>query len=697
MLKHGETFAVLDRRGDVRPFGVGGQGLFHRGTRHLSHSLLTIGGERPLLLGSSVTQDNTLLAVDLANPDLDNNDQPIPGDKLHLFRSQFIRDSVLYDRLRITNHGLERIAVTIGIEVQADFADIFEVRGASRPRRGTLLDAIVRTDMLVLSYQGLDNITRQTNISACPVPNRVSSDKMHFDIVLDAGAEHNIVLTMTCSSGSSNLAIETCEAALAAACVEQETWSSHRCHIHSSNAQFNEWIHRSVADLYMLISQTEHGHYPYAGVPWFSTVFGRDGIVTALETLWFDPRVAKGVLEVLAATQAEETNPDNDAMPGKILHEMRHSEMANLGEVPFARYYGSIDSTPLFIQLAGAYYERTGDHQFIKGLWPNIERAITWMTQSGDPDGDGFLEYARQSPTGLLQQGWKDSGDSVFHADGNLASGPIALCEVQGYAYEAWQAAARLAMLHGNSDQALQYTEKATRLRQAFEDRFWCDQLDSYVLALDGAKQPCQVRTSNAGHCLFSGIADPDRAKRIAQTLCSAEFFSGWGIRTLAISERRYNPMSYHNGSIWPHDNALIAAGLARYGFTSQATQIFDALFDASLHMDLQRLPELFCGFRRRPGQGPTRYPVACAPQAWAAGAVFLLLQACLGLTIDGPSHQIRFVRPQLPLWLEWLELKGLSVGDAQVDLQLRRSRQDVAIEVSDKQGDAEIIVTKVV
>jgi glycogen debranching enzyme len=409
--------------------------------------------------------------------------------------------------------------------------------------------------------------------------------------------------------------------------------------------------------------------------------------------LWLDPSLAKGVLAFLASTQAEVADPERDAEPGKILHEARRNEMARTDEIPFGRYYGTADATPLFVALAGAYHRRTGDTAFIRSIWPNVLHALEWIDRHGDRDGDGFVEYARRSAEGLVQQGWKDSQDSVFHADGTLAEAPIALCEVQAYVYEAKLMASDLARLVGDPVLAERLCADATALKSRFEEAFWCERLDTYAIALDGAKRPCEVAASNAGHALWTGIASRACAERVVRGFTDPEFFSGWGIRTLAADQVRYNPMSYHNGSIWPHDNALIAVGMARYGHTEAATSILAGMFDASLHFDQHRLPELFCGFPRRPGEGPTLYPVACSPQAWAAASVFALLQACLGIDLDVDKRELSLHAPRLPSFIDWIRIRRLQLGDARVDLILNRYQNNVGIDVLNREGDISITV----
>jgi glycogen debranching enzyme len=411
--------------------------------------------------------------------------------------------------------------------------------------------------------------------------------------------------------------------------------------------------------------------------------------------LWLEPSIAKGVLSYLAATQATSHDAARDADPGKILHEMRKGEMANLGEVPFGRYYGTVDATPLFVLLAGAYYERTGDSEFLREIWPHILAALEWIDVYGDPDHDGFVEYARQNDNGLAQQGWKDSADSVFYSDGRLAVGPIALCEVQAYVYAAKNGIANVAADLGNEDLAGRLRGQATELRAKFQSMFWSDELGMFALALDGEKKQCGVRSSNAGQCLFSGIASDAQYRSISDALLSPAFFSGWGVRTLVSGEQRYNPMSYHNGSMWPHDNALIAWGAQRRSDKDLALRITSGLLDLSSEVMLHRLPELICGFSRRPGKGPTLYPVACSPQAWAAGSVFMLLQACLGLEIRARESRIYLHYSALPEKLQGIRILNLKVGNSSVDLACERYADSVSVNILRRSGDVEIVAMR--
>jgi glycogen debranching enzyme len=695
-IKQGDTFAVFDCDGNILSARDRPDGLFHRDTRYLSHLQLLVEGEHPLLLSSAVHDVTAALTSDLTNPDLYLKDGHLLRENLHMSRAKFLWQGCLYERLSVRNFDTRTHRIAFTVRFGSDFADLFEARGQRRARRGQLETPKVLPSGqdVELAYVGVDGIRRTTCLHFDPVPVQLAGNQARFELDLKPGARCTVFITMSFAGNEPVKAgrRQGFFIALHQKIADRRAAIRPVANIATSNDLFNEVVRRSEADLTMLTTETEQGLYPYAGIPWFSTPFGRDGIITALLLLWAAPSVAAGVLCYLAAHQARDEDPEADAEPGKILHETRGGEMAGLGEVPFGKYYGSIDSTPLFVMLAGAYFDRTGDIGLATELWPHVEAALGWIDRYGDIDGDGFIEYARRSRHGLANQGWKDSHDSVFHADGSPAEGPIALCEVQGYAYAARRAGARLARALGQHQRAEVLDQQAKNLRRHFDAAFWCPDIGTYALALDGAKQPCRVRSSNPGHDLFAGIVPAERADTVAATLMTAESFSGWGVRTVATGEPRYNPMSYHNGSVWPHDNALIALGLARYGHKEAVRRIFRGLFDAAIHFDLRRLPELFCGFPRRQGRGPVSYPVACSPQAWASAAPFGLLQAAVGLEFDPDRCEIRFIRPLLPRFLEEVHLHGLRLRDAEVDIVLRRHATDVGVNVTRRSGTVRVV-----
>jgi len=691
-LKHGDTFAMFDHYGDLAGGIANPQGLYHQDTRYLSMLRIEIEGRRPLLLSSTVENNNALLTVDLTNPDIYLGDElQLRRDSIHLLRSKFLWASACYEAIVVHNYLQEPRTITVSLQYEADFRDLFEVRGLARPRRGVLKRFTPEMHRVVLRYTGIDERVRDTELVFDPAPDRLSEQRAEWRVELAAGARKALFVTAVCgTAGQSDCRFVS---NLRRAHRARLRASRRQATVRTSNHIFNELLCRSMADLVMLTADTQHGLYPYAGIPWFSTVFGRDGIITAIEMLAFDPSLARGVLNFLAATQARELDATRDAEPGKILHEVRQGEMAALGEIPFGMYYGSVDSTPLFVLLAGLYWERSGDLETIRELWPNICAALEWIDRYGDCDGDGFVEYLRKSQNGLANQGWKDSEDSVFHANGALAHGAITLCEVQAYVYAAKVHAARMAAKLNDCARAQQLKQDAATLRLQFEQCFWMEDQGFYILALDGEKQPCRVVSSNPGHALFCGIASPQHALRVAQLLTAKQLFSGWGIRTISTVESRYNPMSYHNGSIWPHDNALAALGLARYGHMSEAVNVLTAIFDASKHMELRRLPELYCGIRRKAGRGPTFYPVACSPQAWASAAPFALLTAVLGLQLDASTETVRFVYPRLPDFLNEVELRNLRLGSSALDILLHRRGSTVAVNVVGKIGPARVEV----
>ncbi len=674
-LKRGDTFVVSDPLGDILGDG---DGLFDDDTRLLSRFRLLLGETTPSLLSTAISHDNVFFTANMANRPLPPlGGHSLPEGVIHIERRRFLWQRHLHERLMFTNYGQTPAVVPLVLLFAADFHDMFEVRGSRRAARGEMAPPDLREAAICFVYRGLDGVERQslTAFSARPVALSAERAEFHIDLAPDGSSALYIAIGPGEEPAPSPERFRA-----AAAQARASMWRERRraARLATPTRLFNAWIDRSAADLALLTTELPTGPYPYAGIPWFSTTFGRDAIITALQTLWLDPRLAQGVLAFLAKNQATDISAFRDAEPGKIMHEARKGEMTALGELPFGHYYGGVDTTPLFLILAGAYAERSGDLAFIATLWPALLAAIGWIERSADQHPDGFLAYARGAASGLANQGWKDSEDSVFHADGRFPEGPIALVEVQGYVFAALRAMADLAARRGEIAQAEAWRARAEALRMAVEAKFWMPDAGLYGIAVDGNGALCRVPASNAGQLLFSGLPAPERATRVARHLQDPRFDSGWGIRTLARGAARFNPMSYHNGSVWPHDTALCIAGLARYGFQSAVTHFTAQMFEAAVHFDM-RLPELFCGFPRAPGEAPIAYPVACLPQAWSAGSVFMLLQSCLGFTVEGWQNDIRLDRPMLPEGVDFLHLRGLPLGKDRIDLVFERTGTQIA------------------
>ena len=697
VLKHDDLFAVFDAWGDfygslhqVGP-SIGADGLFQDDTRILSRLTLRISGAVPELLSGTIGRDNVVFSAHLTNPTFrDRSGRLVPPSQMAIHRRRLLWNRTLYEVLHVRNYSHEPILADLEIEVDADFRDVFEIRGMARLRRGEVLPPHYAGNSLTLGYRGLDGETRRTAFGFS-VPVEIKGQRIRIPFDLAHGETRHVTITVS-STGepASPDRISFLRALKQSKRTARATVRRIRP-LATSNAAFEAWLDRSASDLSLLVSQLGTGPYPYAGIPWFSAPFGRDAVVTAMQVLWLDPSIARGVLAHLSALQAAEESIFHDSEPGKIVHEMRKGEMAALREVPFGRYYGGVDTTPLFVMLAGAYLKRTNDKSFARDLWPAVRAALDWMENFGDADRDGFIEYRRGAESGLSNQGWKDSHDSIFHANGNLARGAIAVVEVQAYAVAANRAAAQIAAIVGETNLARSLEQKAARLAALLDERFWSEALGIYALALDGDKRQCAVRTSNAGHVLYCGAASPGRAERVGHALMAPDLFSGWGVRTVAIGESRYNPISYHNGTIWPHDCSIIAAGLARYGMGEQAAQILSGLFDVACRLPEFRMPELFCGFPRRAGEGPVSFPSACTPQAWASGAVFLMLQACLAVDIDAAHRVIEVGKPHLPDWLERVSVRHLQVGDGRASLHFHRHDRDVEVHIADVKGDVRL------
>jgi glycogen debranching enzyme len=685
VLKDGDCFIVANAAGDIEG---GSDGFFHNDTRLLSRFSLRLGESQPALLSAAVSRDNVMFVAHLTNRPLPPlGGSPAAQGVIHLQRERFLRGDRLYERIACVNYGQDVVRLPLRLWFAADFRDMFEVRGSVRAARGELHAVEPTPDAVHFRYQGLDEALRSSVLSFSRQPSLVSEEMAEFLLELGPGVREEVYLECGIAAAAPPSSRDFRNGAVQAR-VAMRTRQRRSSQVRSGGPLFDAWMDKSRADLALLTSELETGPYPYAGIPWFSTPFGRDAVVTALQTLWLDPGIARGVLAFLAHHQAQEESAFLDAAPGKIMHETRKGEMAATRELPFGRYYGGVDTTPLFVTLAGAFAERTGDLAFIERMWPALRAATEWIERVCDANRDGFLDYARGSATGLSNQGWKDSEDSVFHADGRFPPGPIALVEVQGYAYAAFRAMAILAKRRNDVDAAMHWQERAERIREAVENRFWMSEFGFYGIAVDGDGELCRVRASNPGHLLFAGLPEPERAASVAANLLTPAFHTGWGLRTLASGEARYNPMSYHNGSVWPHDTALCAAGIARYGDRAAAVRLLRGMFEAAVHFDL-RLPELFCGFPRAQGSTPVAYPVACLPQAWAAGSAFMLLQACLGLEVDGWRGEIRVERPMLPTGIDYVAVRRVAVDSRRVDVVFQRQGERVSTHLEGRDAAA--------
>ena len=698
VLKSGDMFMLNNAHGDIRPDGRG-LGLFLGDTRFLSTYDLLLNGTHPVVLraGPAASQHSV---IQMANPDLLDQPADADGAEVVLRRHSLgvVRDRTigggLSERVTVTNYTTLPQRARMTLRLDADYADIFELRGLVRAMRGERLTNAWSSDGLAFSYRGLDGGVRRTTVSLYPHMRRAAVTLP--DDALDT-AETTLELDWLIQPGrSETLAIEVRAETLddGAPHAPPQRWPVGAT-IETSHVLAERALERSTADLGLLVNDgpDQGERYIAAGVPWFSCLFGRDSIITSLQMLAVQPEIARATLSILARLQATKVDEFHDAAPGKILHELRSGELARTNEIPHTPYYGTVDATPLWLILLDEYERWTGDSTLIERLWPNALAALDWLDRHGDLDGDGFIEYQRLSERGLVNQGWKDSADSVRNRDGSLGEGPIALVEVQGYAYAARRGLARLARLRGDEALATSQENAADRLRRRFEDAFWMEDAGTYAMALDGAKQQVDGIASNAGHALWTGIADEKRAVRTAAALTGGGMWSGWGIRTLSADTIGYNPIGYHLGSIWPHDNAICAAGFARYGLVDATRQVAGALFEATAHFREARLPELFCGFERATSPLPVPYPVACSPQAWAAGSLYHLMSAALGLRPDARAGRLELVRPALPKWLPSLRLLGLRVGAAAVDLEFSAQEGSISVEVLRRTGELDVIV----
>jgi glycogen debranching enzyme len=674
VLKHDRHFLLVTAHGDIAPAGTCSLGLFRDDTRILSHYALGLDGGPPALLSAQIPCAYTA-QIDLAvNDRIFGGDPWDPRNVIHVRRELLLSDR-MRERLTLTSYLRAPHDYTIELAFGADFADIFEVRGWRRPERGNYYAPRWERDRVTFRYLGRDGVPLESAIHFATPPTRLNGRSAQWRLRLED--ERQIQLEWDVEGGERRdqpvSVPPSFEAQRGALDLAYSDWRARCTRWTTSLGAFDALLDRAVDDLRALHVEVDGDRVLSAGIPWYSTIFGRDSIIASLQTLPLQPAIARETLRYLARRQGVREDPYTEEQPGKILHELRRGEMARSGEIPHVPYYGSIDATPLWLILLHETWRWTGDSSLVRELLPAAEQALMWIDRYGDVDGDGFVEYARTSDKGLVNQGWKDSGDGVPYPDGTLPTPPIALVEVQGYVHDAKVRSAELFQIAGRLDRATALRREAAELRERIRTVFWDEELGTFALALDGGKRPVPTATTNAGHLLWSRVPTVAQGERLRERFLQPDFFSGWGVRTLSAAHPVFNPMSYHDGSVWPHDNALVVLGLALYGHARAALPIVRAVYEAGAGTQFQRLPELYCGMSRGMGRRPVGYPVSCSPQAWASGALFMMLQALLGLYPDAPTGVLHVRDPVLPDFLDHLTLEGLCIGSSRVALQFRR------------------------
>ncbi|HEY6348002.1 MAG TPA: glycogen debranching N-terminal domain-containing protein [Candidatus Angelobacter sp.] len=690
----GKTFLSTTFSGDIMPPGAPDVGFFHDDTRFLSRLELRVGGYRTVVLSSSTEQTFAAQIELTTGKNTLRDSYEIPENTVHIRREQLLSEGILYDYLTFENFNFTELELLIELVYEADFMDVFQVRGVAREKPGHYYQPVANRDSLVFHYCGRDGIARETLVHLSPHSEEVNGTTALWKVKLPPFKRFQIHTTISTlvetkrpSTGRMDFAhsLRVRRDAFA-------QWGSDSTRFESSNRIFDQMINTCVGDLHALQIPDGREHIIAAGIPWFATMFGRDSIIAAYQSLLLNPSLASETLRVLARYQGREKDDWRDEEPGKILHEHREGEMTRAREMPFGAYYGSVDATPLWLILLSETFNWTADEHLVRDMLPHAHRALDWIDNCGDLDGDGFVEFLRRSPRGLANQGWKDSWDANLHRDGKVAEPPIALCEVQGYVYEAKYRMASLMRSFGETLAADRLKKDAAELARRFDRAFWMPQRGFYAMALDRDKKQLQVISSNPGHLLFTRILPQERARAVVQRFMQPDMFSGWGWRTMSRDERVFNPLSYHRGSIWPHDNSIAAHGMALYEFRDAALTGFTGLAQAALNFRDYRLPELFCGIQRREQDEPVQYPVSCSPQAWASGAIFLLLASVLGIRPSAPRKELTIVNPGLPDWLDYLNIRNLRIGGSRVGLDFARRGSRTFCNVVDVEGDKLIV-----
>jgi glycogen debranching enzyme len=678
VIREQDLFLLTDTSGNIPPDNPSGFGLYHLDTRHLSVYDFSFADARPVVLLSTAELGFSEEQV-LTNPAMPClQGRILPRGTVEARRQRVVED-VLEETLCVTNYNIFPIEIDVVYTLDADFADIFEVRGIKRKKRGQILPPRMEDGTMVFAYDGLDGRRRETRVSFSEPPFSTKEGQVTFRLSL-GHRESATIRLLVAADGRSKVARGT--ELLVTISSRYREWMESGAQVITNNEFFNAVLERSFSDLRMLWNRDGDGGYLAAGTPWYDTLFGRDSAIVAMQTLAYKPEIACHSLKMLARWQGKKLDPWRDEEPGKILHEWRQDEMTATGELPFSPYYGSVDSTPLFLLLAGEYYAWTADLELLRTLEPNLRAALHWIDVLADIDGDGYIEYEARSAVGLLNQGWKDSPDGIINADGTLAKPPIALVEVQGYVYAAKKKLASAFVALGDEKLAERLRREAAQLKRRFNRDFWLEESNFFALALDGDNHQVAAITSNPGQALWTGIVQRRLASAVADVLMRNDMFSGWGIRTLSTASNRFNPLGYHLGTIWPHDNSIIAMGFKKYGFEDELNEVATALFDAARSFTHYRLPELYAGSARSIQYTPVPYPVACRPQAWAAGTFPLILQAILGLAPNAPEGELLIVRPRLPYWLDSVQVRNLRVGQGSADLLFSRRGVRTRLEV---------------